>query len=239
MNKYLKQLVQLSTIDQEIDDFGPRIEKIERALKVALEAKAEAQGKLDELSAQVKEAQLKKSQHELHLAELSDKIKDIAKKTAAIKSEKEQKALGLEEEICKEQCDFSNEEIARLDKVIDSKESYLEEARTTLEAAIQKVEDAKTAIASSMEAVDKERASIYAKKEQLVGEMSQKILTFYEKIRKWAKNTAVVPVRKQACYGCFMRVNDKTYAAVLKSEDIVTCPHCGRILYKQADTAEA
>ena len=47
----------------------------------------------------------------------------------------------------------------------------------------------------------------------------------------------MVPVRKQACYGCFMRVNDKTYASVLKQDDIVTCPHCGRILYKE--TAEA
>ncbi|MBN2964855.1 zinc ribbon domain-containing protein [Sulfurospirillum sp. T05] len=235
MNKYLNQLVQLSTIDQEIDDFGPRIEKIERALNGALDTKQEAQLKLDELVTQTKEAQLKRSQHELHLAELSDKIKDIAKKVGAIKSEKEQKALQLEEEICKEQCDFSNEEIERLDKIIESKNGYLEEAKAHFEAAEQKVEAAKVAIASEMESIDKERASVYAKKEQLVGQMSQKILTFYEKIRKWAKNTAVVPVRKQACYGCFMRINDKTYAAVLKGEDIVTCPHCGRILYKEAE----
>ena len=69
--------------------------------------------------------------------------------------------------------------------------------------------------------------------------MSQKILTFYQKIRKWAENTTVVPVRKQACYGCFMRVNDKTYASVIKQDDIITCPHCGRILYKELDAVEA
>jgi predicted nucleic acid-binding Zn-ribbon protein len=69
--------------------------------------------------------------------------------------------------------------------------------------------------------------------------MSQKILTFYQKIRKWAQNSTVVPVKKQACYGCFMRINDKTYASVLKQDDIVTCPHCGRILYKEIEDAKA
>ena len=33
--------------------------------------------------------------------------------------------------------------------------------------------------------------------------------TFYEKIKRWAKDSAVVPVKKQACYGCYMKINDK------------------------------
>jgi len=83
------------------------------------------------------------------------------------------------------------------------------------------------------ENIEKERKEVYAKKDKLIATMNQKILAFYEKIRKWAHNTAVVPVKKQACYGCFMQINDKTFSAVIKGEDIVTCPHCGRILYKQ------
>lgn len=68
------------------------------------------------------------------------------------------------------------------------------------------------------------------------------MLSFYEKIRKWAKNTAVVPMRKQACYGCFMHINDKVFASVLRSDEITTCPHCGRILYSELpvnDVSEA
>lgn len=86
-----------------------------------------------------------------------------------------------------------------------------------------------------MEVLEKDRMSVYDKKTKLVGEMNQKVLSFYEKIRKWAKNTAVVPVKKQACYGCFMKIYDKTYLSVVKDEEIVTCPHCGRILYKEQE----
>lgn len=239
MNIYLNQLVQLAKIDQEIDDFGPRIEKIERVLKLALEQQEAVQEKIDGLDQQIKDAKLKTGQHELHLEELSQKIKEIGKKSALVKSEKEQKALQLEEEICKEQCDFSNEEINRLETLIESKQGLYDEVFKELEEAKIKVEEARKAIVSEMEAIEKEQAEVYNKKQNLVGQMSQKILTFYEKIRKWAKNTTVVPVKKQACYGCFMRINDKTYAAVIKSEDIVTCPHCGRILYKEAQEPEA
>ncbi|MEZ4693251.1 MAG: C4-type zinc ribbon domain-containing protein [Aliarcobacter sp.] len=30
-----------------------------------------------------------------------------------------------------------------------------------------------------------------------------------------------------------MKINDKTYAEVIKAEEIVNCPHCGRILFLQ------
>jgi predicted nucleic acid-binding Zn-ribbon protein len=239
MNIYLNQLVQLSKIDQEIDEFGPRIEKTERVLKLAVEEQNAIEEKLNGFDAQIKEAKLKKSQHELHLAELSEKIKEIGKKTSLVKSEKEQKSLQLEEEICKEQCDFSNEEINRLENLIESKQALYDETLKEFEKAKAKVEATRESISSEVEAIEKERAEVYQKKQALVEQMSQKILTFYEKIRKWAKNTAVVPVKKQACYGCYMRINDKTYAAVIKGEDIITCPHCGRILYKETQEQEA
>jgi len=169
-----------------------------------------------------------------NLAEFSAKIKDVAKKSSAAKTEKEIKALQLEDELAKEQLEAANEEVERLEKIIDSKnalKSELEAKAAELGENLIKIE---SEISAEVGAIEQQRDEIYAKKNKLVGEMNQKILTFYEKIRKWAHNTAVVPVKKQACYGCFMQINDKTYSAVIKGEDIVTCPHCGRILYKEA-----
>ena len=84
----------------------------------------------------------------------------------------------------------------------------------------------------NLEEINKERNVIYDKRNELLDQFDKKILTFYEKIKRWAKDTAVVPVKQQACYGCFIKINDKTYAEVLKGEEIVNCLHCGRILYK-------
>jgi|LGOV01.1.fsa_nt_gb predicted nucleic acid-binding Zn-ribbon protein len=239
MNKHLEQLVNLAKTDKEIDDFGPKIEVIESTLREAAAKESEIVQKVETLDEEIKDCKLKKAKNELHLAELADKLTELSKKGAIVKTDKEIKALQLEEEISKEQCEFANEEIERLDNIIEAKEIDKEEIKSTLEDAQKASAEVRVSIEADMVEIEKSRTEVYTTKQKLVSEMSQKILTFYEKIRKWAINTTVVPVRKQACYGCFMRINDKTYAEVIKQDDIVTCPHCGRILYKEIEEEQA
>ena len=239
MNKYLEQLVNLSKIDKEIDAFGPKIEAIESRLRVAIVKEQEVNTSIELLKDEVKDCKVKKSKNELHLAELADKLTELSKKGAVVKTDKEIKALQLEEEISKEQCEFANEEIERLDKIIEAKEVDIAQKDDELLEIVKETDEIRKSIESQINEIEEQRTKVYNDKQNLVSEMSQKILTFYEKIRKWAVNTTVVPVKKQACYGCFMRINDKTYAEVIKHEDIVTCPHCGRILYKEIEEVEA
>lgn len=233
MNKYLQQLVNLSQIDQKIDNYAPRIESINKNLQLKKDEIATIDENIEKVDTEITELKAQIANTNSHINEFNAKIKDISKKTSAVKSEKEIKALNLEEDLAKDQLEAANEEIGRLERIIDSKN----ELKTELE---QKKSDAQSALDSlnsevegELKAIEDERSKIYDQKEKLLADMNQKILTFYEKIRKWAKNTAVVPVKKQACYGCFMKINDKTYAHIIKSEDITTCPHCGRILYKE------
>ena len=239
MNKHLEQLIDLSKIDKEIDSFGPKIEAIESKLKASILKEKDVADSIVTLEEEIKECKLKKAKNELHLAELADKLTELSKKSAMVKTEKEIKALQLEEEISKEQCEFANEEIERFDKIIEAKEIEKEKLKETLEEIQKQSVEIRASIESQIAEIEQQREKIYDAKEKLVSQMSQKILTFYEKIRKWAGNTTVVPVKKQACYGCFMRINNKTYAEVIKQDDIVTCPHCGRILYKEIEEEQA
>ncbi|MDR0666592.1 MAG: C4-type zinc ribbon domain-containing protein [Campylobacteraceae bacterium] len=234
MNKYLNQLVKLAEINREIDAFEPRVQKIEKSVSVAFEKVKNANDSIDLLEAEIKEAKVKKAKNETLLAELSEKLKNIGKKSSAVKSEKEMKALQLEEELAKEHCNFANEEIARLEKIIELKNGDKIKAQEIHLQFQKDAEELNVNIEKERAEIKEEMEAAYAKKSEIVSAMSPKILSFYEKIRKWAHNSAVVPVRKQACYGCFMRINDKTNALVAASEDIITCPHCGRILYKEA-----
>lgn len=233
MNKYLQQLVELSDLDKQIDGFIPRIQDIEKAYKNIEEECETITVNIERLDEEVSDLKSQKSGTNAHIAEFSAKIKDVVKKRSNVKNEKESKALSLEEDIAKEQLEAANEEIARLEKLIDSKNSQKDELGSKKAELEENLKNIKSKTSSELENIEKERKEVYAKKDKLIATMNQKILAFYEKIRKWAHNTAVVPVKKQACYGCFMQINDKTFSAVIKGEDIVTCPHCGRILYKQ------
>jgi predicted nucleic acid-binding Zn-ribbon protein len=186
---------------------------------------------IEVLQNEVDDVKLKISKNNAHLSELAGKLKDIEKKSNVVKNEKEAKSLQLEEEIAKEQIVFANEEIERLEKSKSAKEDEIKELLKINEELLQEAENTKEESKKEIQNLEEERAKSYEKKEKLVAQIPQKILSFYHKIRRWAGNSAVVPVKKQACLGCYMKINDKTYAEVIKGEEIATCPSCGRILY--------
>ncbi|ELK3856792.1 zinc ribbon domain-containing protein [Campylobacter coli] len=235
MNKYLEQLVLLSKIDQEIDSFEPKMESISKTLKDAENKIAKFNVELNNLENEIQDVENQKVQNNAHISEFSAKIKELSKKSGAVKTEKEANALKIEEDIAKEQLDAANDEIVRLDKILENKELFKKELLEERAKEEQNLDEIRVSISSQMDGLEKERMNVYTKKTKLVAEMNQKVLSFYEKIRKWAKNTAVVPIKKQACYGCFMKIYDKTYLSVIKGEEIITCPHCGRILYKEQE----
>jgi len=231
MNQHLKQLIDLSKVDKEIDAFEPQIEEANAKYEAALAKKQSIDTDIQNLSNEIKEEQLKKHKNELHLAELSQKLEENSKKSAEVKTEREMKSLQLEEEIAKEQVAFANEEIERLEKIIQNKEEQIEAAKQSLVELDESLESVKAEVDAKLEIINKERQEVFLKKEKLLADINQKGLSFYQKIRRWAKNTTVVPVEDQACMGCHMIISDKIYADVIKGEDIATCPHCGRILH--------
>ncbi|MDD2567119.1 MAG: C4-type zinc ribbon domain-containing protein [Thiovulaceae bacterium] len=233
MNQHLKQLIDLSFVDKEIDAFEPQIEEANYKYEAALAKKQSIDSDIENLSKEIRDEEIKKNKNELHLAELSQKLSENAKKSSEIKTEREMKSLQLEEEIAKEQVAFANEEIERLERIIDAKKEQVEAAKTALAELDANLESVRADVEKKLEVINQARQEVFQKKEKLISTMNQKGLTFYQKIRRWAKNTTVVPVEEQACMGCHMLLNDKTYADVIKAEEITTCPHCGRILYME------
>ena len=231
MNTHLQQLIDLSFVDKDIDAFEPQIEEANYNYEAALAKTKSIESDIENLSNEIKEEELKKSKNELHLAELSQKLEDNSRKSAEIKTEREMKSLQLEEEIAKEQVTFANEEIERLEKIIEAKKEQIDVAKESLVEVTASLESVKADVDSKLTAINKERQAEFVKKEKLLGTMNQKGLAFYQKIRRWAKNSTVVAVEEQACMGCHMIIGDKVYADVIKAEDITTCPHCGRILF--------
>ncbi|WP_428024135.1 zinc ribbon domain-containing protein [Arcobacter sp.] len=239
MNKYLEDLIKLSKFDSKISSFEPQIENEKDKLATFVEIAEEIKKGINDTYAQIDEIKSKRTKNNIHLAELKSKLDEISKKGAVVQTEKEVKALQLEEEIAKEQISFANEEIERLDKLSVAKEEELKELQEKLAEEENGIKELQVSVDNAIEEINKERNVVYQERAELLGNFDNKVLTFYEKIKRWAKDTAVVPVKKQACYGCFMKISDQTYAEVIKSDEIINCPHCGRIIYKEEETVEA
>ena len=239
MNKYLEDLIKLSKFDTAISMFEPKIENEKAKLATFVETAASIKASINSIYLEIDDVKSKRTKNNIDLAELKTKLENIAKKNKDVNNEKELKALQLEEEIAKEQISFANEEIERLDNLTKNKEVTLKELQEKLAVEEEDIKEIQVAVDNTIEEISKERNVVYQERSELLEKFDNKILTFYEKIKRWAKDSAVVPVKKQACYGCYMKINDKTYAEVIKAEEIVNCPHCGRILYKEDEIEEA
>ena len=235
MNKHLKQLVELSKYDKEIASFEPLIKQEKEKLKTFTKTVDELKAKIEKLYSEVDEAKNKRIKNDIHLKELNDRLANLEKKSAQVKSEKEVKALSLEEEVAKEQIKFANDEIVRLDKIAEDKTQEIEKLKEELAKEEKEIKDITEVINTKISEFEQKREELSKKKAELIEQIDKKILSFYEKIKRWARESAVVPVKEQACYGCYMKLTNRTYSEFLASDEITTCPHCGRIIYKEEE----
>ena len=231
MNKHLNELIELATNDQAIDSYNPQLEAADKKIARVQKKIDAAQGELDELTTAIANNEEKVKGFEEQLTLLNEQLASNAKKLKEISTEKEMKALSLEEDIAKEKMTFANEEIERLQGINETKIALLDEASEKVKTITVDFDTINKEVSAEKAEIEKSKGELFVKREELSRNLEQKVLSFYEKIRIWAGNTAVVPVKKQACYGCYMKLNDKTYSEVIKADEIVNCPHCGRILY--------
>ncbi|WP_066387793.1 zinc ribbon domain-containing protein [Helicobacter himalayensis] len=231
MNKHLQILLELAKLDKQVDDFSPKIALVRKELDSHIAQKAKILQNIENLQEQIDSLQFQINESERMVGESIARIEGITKKQQEIRSEKELRALNVEEDIAKENLSVANEEIHSHQLKLRAKQEDMQELKTQTDALEVQIKELESSVQSEVDAILKEQEKLFEKRRDIVGKADSKSISFYEKIRRWAKNTSVVPVFKQACGGCFIRINDKTYAEVLSNAEIVTCPHCGRILY--------
>lgn len=231
MNKHLEELIQVANLDKQIDDLEPKIHQVRHELDEKIKQKEKIIKTTQSLNQEAHSIDLEIAHHEHNIQDASTKLEQIAKKQKEVKTEKEMRALDVESDIAKENMTHSNNEIARLEALkatkLEEKNSFspkLEELEGLIKGLEKKTQ-------SQVQEIKKAQEELFHQKEALVAKMDSKITSFYAKIRRWAKNTSVVSVFKQACGGCFIKLNDTIYNEICKGNDIINCPHCGRILY--------
>jgi len=239
LNKHLEELIELSKLDKSIDDFTPLIVTAEKKLARRAEKRDDVLAKIANLNESIEKVKTSINSYEEQIKALNEQLILGRAKEKDIKTEKEMKALSIESELAKEKLTHANEEIERHQIIAESKEKEIVVAQAELEELSAEYDKVAAEVSEKLSSIDADKAKLFASRETKTMAIDMKILAFYEKIRVWARNTAVVPIKKQACFGCYMKLNDSTYSMVIKSEDITNCPHCGRIIYLETQTEQS
>ena len=113
-----------------------------------------------------------------------------------------------------------------------------EELTETLEERRQELETLKVQNVPKWEQLEIDLSSIEDKlavqqdrRKNVTVRLEGRLLAAYERIRKGKNGLAIVPIRKRACGGCFKTLPPQKIQEVRRTDSILTCENCGRILY--------
>ncbi len=231
LNPDLKKLLDIQGFDKQIAEFElelKRIKQKEDRIIGVVETKfaqiSEVKEELEELNKDLK------FKEEL-LAETLDNLKKLEVKLNSISTEKQLQAVNTEIDIARTNKTVLEDKIESLKEQIANKERGLKELEDRYDQLKKTLRDYQERFAKRREEIKNKIEEIIQTKEELIPTIEKKIFRKYEKINKWAKGTAIVPVVKDACYGCFMKLTPQVLTLLQDTDEIVYCPNCGRMLY--------
>lgn len=230
MENRLRLLYSLQQIDlslDEVQDMKGDLPRIVAELEDRL-AKKETQKK--ELEEFVKKSLVARDQTDLEILALKEQIEKYKTQQFQVKTNRQYDALARE-------ADHAQEKIIKLEQEMEALEGKANLAKVDAEKLIPEIEELraeleerKAELAEVNKEHEEEELRLKHEREKIVVRLEKADLRLYERIRKAKGGKAVVPVRRNACGGCFNRVPPQKVLELRKNARIITCEYCGRVL---------
>lgn len=231
MEEQLNLLINLQEIDGVIRARKEEKRKLPEML-AELERKSEAnKAELDRVREALDAAQKGKRERDRDLEEGVQKVEKLKSRTPDIKTNKEYTALLKEIETAEQENKAIEEDILKLMEKIDAAAGEIKnaESRSAEEAAAIAAE--RTQLEEGIAKVEAELVAVERERNEMAAHINGPLLAKYQKRSAALVGKVVVEARSESCSGCFMSIPPQLFVNVKKNTEVLTCPHCSRILY--------
>ena len=174
-------------------------------------------------------------QKEGHLNLEQEKIKKAEGKMSEVKTNKEYQAMLSEIDTIKEANSRIEEEILQIMDEIDELKKDLSKREKEVGITLEKIETERRRLEEQVAYDDKIWNEQTERKEALSKQIESKLLKLYNTLKEKRHGVGVVNVKNETCQGCFVHVPPQMFIEVQKSNALIRCPNCNRILYWDGD----
>jgi uncharacterized protein len=217
------QLVKLSAKKIKLPE---KIRKMEEAFQVYKENIELNKRKYDALKA-------KHGESEAQVKKLNDGMIKTKERLLEVKNNKEYQAMLKEIETAEKTRGDLESQIIALMEEMDKLSMLVKKDEETLLQATVKHEEEKKIVEDDLSAVDADTVSWTEKRVGLQNVIPSDLMARYERVKKRNKGVGVIPVWKAVCSGCHMNIPPQLYNELQRSNDLLSCPNCNRIMYFQ------
>jgi predicted nucleic acid-binding Zn-ribbon protein len=230
-------LEDLQELDLKSDGSRGRIQDAQAEIETLEGRLQEAAATVDGKRAEVEALEAERAGLEENLAAEHANITRSEANLKGITTQKEYQAVNKEIASAKKL-------IVELEEQILQKIGRLEELRVELATAendFQSLEQntvgQKAEVLARIEAEEAAAAVDAVERVERVKQIPPGMLKRYEKLREARRGVAIVEARDGGCLGCNMHIPPQMYNNLYRGEELITCPHCQRILVLKQDSA--
>ena len=231
MEEQIKLLIEAQGLDGEIFKLEKELAAKPEEIKRLEEAFKRTEEETKAADADLKQLQLDNKKKEMDLKTKEDAGKKLEEQLYQIKTNKEYTAMQTEIKGAKADCSLLEEEILILFEKIEEAEKRKAERTEYLKVEKGKLENEKKRIAEEAKKVETELKGLKEQRAQLVAKVDKTILSKYERILHNKDGMALVPIKNNACQGCFLDMPPQVVNEIKMKKDLVFCESCARILY--------
>jgi predicted nucleic acid-binding Zn-ribbon protein len=211
----------LNTKKQTLPEKASELDQDFQARKERAEEERQGLEGLNKLHKE-KESELKQGQ---------EKLRKAKERLLEVKTNKEYQAMLTEIETVEKSNGRIEEEILILYDRIDEKKGFVKTHDRELKQYQSSYEAERKQIDEELSSIDGELEVQQKKFEALVPDLKPDLLRRYEMIKGRRNGVAVVSARNSICSGCNMNLPPQLYNELQRSEELICCPNCNRIIY--------
>lgn len=218
----------ISRVKTELDHIGPE--------RQALKTKSSgAQAALDSAKLKVKELESRRKDLDLEVQSKKQLIEKYANQQLQTRKNEEYRALAHEIETCKEAIVKIEDQEIELMEQGEAAQKQVTAATQVANEAKKLMDDQVAQLGAREENLKKELAELETNREELAAAVDDGVRGRYDRLLKSKGDNVVVGVQHGVCGGCHMRLPTQIIVSCQGQQEIVTCTHCGRILYYTRD----
>ena len=189
---------------------------------------------------QARAAQLEKDKVELetsHAAELIN-IQRSETNMKEIKTNKEYQAVGREIAAARKQVTELEELVLQKITQLDELNNEITASQTSLAELEQNTEQRRSEKQREIDKVQQDIDVDSLRRDVITKELPANVIKRYDNLRAQRRGQAVAVARVGYCLGCNMHLPPQLYNSLFKCEELITCPHCQRMLILKQQPAQ-
>ena len=181
--------------------------------------------------AEIKEIEKANAEHRHAIEESKHLMARYDAQRDNVKNNREYESITKEIEYQDLEQQVAEKKIRENDMLAEEKKQVIEEAQDALAHRESDLVEKRKELDTIVEETAKEEEELLKEREKLVGQIDERMMVAYSKVRANAHNKlAVVTVRRDACGGCFNKIPPQRRLDIEESKKIIVCEYCGRIL---------